>query len=187
MSSTTQVNLVRAGGLAAVLGGVIWAVNAVFDAGSTGSDNLINDLLFLSPLLFIAGLIGFYFRYAGRMQGIGSGGFVQTFAGLGLLVGGFVAGDLFDFEEAARVLSFGFIIVSLGLVLFGFAFLKVEPLPYLNFLPLALGIALPASIIFGNIEVLRVVVSVLFGLGWSLFGIILFSDAEGPEESGRPK
>lgn len=180
MSPAVQTNLVRSCGLATVLGGVIWAINAVFYEGSANPDNLINNLLFLAPLLFIAGLVGFYFRYADAMQGAGSGGFVQTFAGLGLLTGGFIAGDLFGFEEAARVLSFGFIIVTLGLVLFGFAFLKMEPLPHSNFLPLALGIALPASIIFGNIEVLRIVVSVLFGLGWSLFGAVLFSDAEGP-------
>ena len=188
MSSTARTNLVRICGLATVVGGVVWAINAVFDAGSAGSDNLINNLLFVAPLFFIAGLVGFYFRYAAAMRGAGSGGFVQTFAGLGLLTGGFIAGDLFGFEEAARVLSFGFIIVTLGLVLFGFAFVKMEPLPYLNFLPLALGIALPASIIFGNIEVLRVVVSILFGLGWSLFGIVLFSDAEGAvEDAGRTK
>ena len=121
-------------------------------------------MLFVAPLLFGAGLAGFYARYSERMQGEGRAGFAQAFAGLGFLTVGL------GIEEGIRISSFGFLILTLGLVVLGFAMLRTEPLPIWNFLPLAIGMLTLLNVIVAGYDFLRVAISVLFGLGWLVWG-----------------
>lgn len=165
-----------AGGVAAVLGGVLWAVNAALYRG--GDFGPAAGLLFLLPLLFALGLAGVYVRYAGRMQNQGNAGFVQSFAGLALLAAGLFGDLTLGVEGSARAVTFGYLILTLGLVLLGFAVLKTEPLSRWNFLPLALGLITPFSIIVSGVEPLQVTLSALFGIGWAALGYILLSDRE---------
>lgn len=171
----SAANLRLAGGLAAIAGGLLWAVNAVL-GGDSPEGGTLGGVLFLVPLLLGAGLAGLYLRYGEQVPGLGGAGFVQGFAGLGLLVAGFFVGGVLGSEGAVQLISFGFLILTFGLVLLGFAFLKNEPMPRLNLLPLALALVMPLSIIAGEVSPLRIGLSAAFGLGWAVLGAILLSD-----------
>ncbi len=178
----SEANLVRAAGLSASLGGVMWAANVIFGQG-IGAGSAISLLLAAMPLMFAGGLAGLYLRYdIGSSPG--KAGLGQSLAGLALLAGGFVT-DAVGFGVAEQVLSFGLIIFAFGLVLLGFAYLKDEPMPYFNSLPLGVGLLIPVSLVLAPIEPLGLVVSALFGAGWVVLGALLFADSGGAESPER--
>lgn len=171
----SAANLRLAGGVAAVAGGLIWAANAVL-GGDAPEGGALGSLLFLVPLLLGAGLAGLYLRYGERVPGLGGAGFAQGFAGLALLAAGFFGVGVLGSQGAVQLVSFGFLILTFGLVLLGFAFLKHEPMPRFNLLPLVLALVTPLSIIAGEVSPLRIGLSAAFGLGWAALGGVLLSD-----------
>lgn len=175
-----SLNLVRWSGLAGMLGGALWVLKAVGDGSGafTGPNNVAEVSFFIVPLLLLAGLAGLYARYVEYMARVGRAGFIQGFLGLAFLAAGFVASFSFGVEGAERILSFGFLILTLGLVLLGFDTLKTEPLPRWNFLPLTMGVLIPLSVVAGDLVWLRVAISALFGLAWTLLGYLLWSKAD---------
>lgn len=178
MLSKTGEPLLRVAGLASIVGGALWGVKVVLDGfvPAPGVIEITDPLFFVAPLLMIAGLAGVHARYAGRIMGMGRTGFVNGFIGLALLVVGFASGLSFGAEEAIRISSFGFLILAFGLVLLGLEVLKVAAFPRWNFLPLAMGLLVPLSVISGDAVLLRAPISALFGLGWVLLGLLLLSD-----------
>jgi hypothetical protein len=179
----SKINLVRAAGLSASLGGVLWTVNVIFGQG-IGAGSVVSLLLAAMPLMFAGGLAGLYLRYdIGSSPG--KAGLGQSVAGGALLAGGFVT-DALGFGVAEQVLSFGLIIFAFGLVLLGFSYLKDEPMPYLNSLPLGVGLLIPASLVLAPVEPLGLVASAFFGAGWVILGALLFSDAGGTEPRQKP-
>jgi hypothetical protein len=174
----SEANLVRAAGLSASLGGVLWTVNVIFGQG-IGAGSAISVLLAAMPLLLAGGIAGLYLRYD-TGSSPGKAGLGQSLAGLALLAGGFIT-DALGFGVAEQVLSFGLIIFAFGLVLVGFAYLKDEPMPYLNSLPLGVGLLIPLSLVLAPLEPLGLVASAIFGAGWVLLGALLFADAGGTE------
>jgi len=178
----SEANLVRAAGLSASLGGVLWTVNVIFGQG-IGAGSAISILLAVMPVMFAGGLAGLYLRYdIGSSPG--KAGLGQSVAGAALLAGGFVT-DAAGFGVAEQVLSFGLIIFAFGLVLLGFAYLKDEPMPYLNSLPLGVGLLIPVSLVLAPVEPLGLVASAVFGAGWVLLGALLFADAADTEPRGK--
>lgn len=175
--------LVPVGGISAILGGALWAVNAALYRGEEFGP--ASGLLFVLPVLFILGLAGVYVRYSGRMQNQGNAGFTQSLVGLTMLAGGFLADLTLGIEDTARIATFGYIILTFGLVLLGYATLKTEPLPRWNFLPLALGLVTPFGIILTGVEPLQVALSAVFGIGWAALGYILLTD-RGTEHEEPP-
>lgn len=171
--------LVRIAGVSAALGGLLWAVNVIFGGGIEGG-GAISGLLWALPVMFAGGLAGMYLRY-----GIGSSpsapGFAQGFVGLALLAGGFIA-EATGIGGTEQLLSFGLIILALGLVLVGFSYLKDEPMPRMNFLPLGVGMMIPLTLVLGPVQVLGIAASALFGAGWVLLGAALISDAPGAQK-----
>ncbi len=171
--------LVRAAGVSAVLGGLLWAANVVFGEGMEG-EGAISGLLSALPVMFAGGFAGMYLRY-----GIGSSpsapGFAQGFAGLALLAGGFIT-DATGIGGSEQLLSFGLIILALGLVLVGFSYLKDEPMPRMNFLPLGVGMMIPLTLVLGPVQILGLAASALFGAGWVLIGAALIADASGAQK-----
>lgn len=167
------VGLAKAGGVAAVLGGILWAVKVVHDGLAPGESGVADPLFFVLPLLFLGGLAGFYGRYSEEMEGEGLAGFAQSFAGLAILAAGYFLNLTLQIEDTARIVSFGFIILTLGLVVLGFATLKTEPLPAGNFLPLVMGLLTPLTIIIGGDALLQAAISALFGIGWLALGVLI--------------
>lgn len=165
--------------LASIFGGSLWAVEVILDGISPDSSvsEATDSFFYIAPLLMTFGLAGFHARYATLIQGMGRTGFVNAFIGLAMLVGGFLGGFTFGIEQAMRISSFGFLILAFGLVLLGLEVMKANALPRWNFLPLAMGLLVPLSVISGDAAILRAPLSALFGLGWILLGTILLSDA----------
>ena len=181
------MNLGRLGGVFAAAGGALWCLKMALDGIGGDPSTLAGRLLFVVPLLFGGGLAGFYARYSGRMRGEGRAGFVQAFVGLGFLTAGFLMDLTLGFDEGIRISSFGFIILTFGLVLLGFATLKTEPLPRWNFLPLAIGMLTLLNVIVGGYDILRIAISALFGLGWLLWGALILLDPREPGEDAPVK
>ncbi|CAN5602056.1 hypothetical protein BH24ACT20_BH24ACT20_05200 [soil metagenome] len=177
-----EMNLGRLGGVAGAVGGVLWCLRVALDGFGGDPAAFAGRLLFVVPLLFCAGLAGFYVLYSARMRGEGRAGFVQSFVGLGFLAAGFFADLTLGIEEGVRISSFGFIILTLGLVVLGFATLKTEPLYMWNFLPLAIGMLTLLNVIAGAYDLLRILISAIFGLGWLAWGILILVD---PRETGE--
>lgn len=169
-----DVNLPKIGGIAGAVGGVLWSLKVVLDGPDPTVGGLDDALFFLLPILFGAGLAGIYARYSGAMEGEGNAGFVQSFAGITLLSAGLFADLTLGLEDTTRIVSFGFIILTLGLLILGFAMLKTEPLPMLNFLPLALGLLTPLNLLIGDAPLIRLTISAAFGLGWSALCVVAF-------------
>ncbi len=159
--------------MAAALGGALWAVKVLNDGFVPGESGVADPIFFVLPLLFIWGLAGFYIRYSEDMEGEGTAGFAQSFAGLAILAAGYFLNLTLQVEDTARIVSFGFIILTLGLVVLGFATLKTEPLPAGNFLPLVMGLLTPLTIIIGGEALLQASISALFGIGWLALGVLV--------------
>lgn len=182
-SSKSTEGLIRLAALAAIAGGALWSVKVIVDGLAPPRAGAATDaFFFVAPLLMLAGFAGFHARYSARITGMGRTGFVNAFIGLVLLVVGFASGLSFGAQEALRISSFGFLILAFGLVLLGLEVLKVDALPRWSFLPLAIGLLVPLSVVSGDNELLRVPLSALFGLGWVLLGSVLLADAKNPEE-----
>ena len=159
-----------------MLGGALWSLKVLLDGTGPPGGGLDDALFFLLPILFGAGLAGIYARYSGDMRGEGNAGFVQSFAGIVLLSAGLFADLTLGLENTTRIISFGFIILTLGLVILGFATLKIEPLPRWNFLPLALGLLTPLNIVIGEAPLVRLAISAAFGIGWMLLSAMVLLD-----------
>ena len=168
---------IRLAALSGIVGGTLWSIKAILDGIAPGSRivEITDTLFFVAPLLMTASLAGVHARYGDSLVGMGRTGFVNGFIGLVLLVVGFTSGLSFGIEPAMRISSFGFLILAFGLVLLGLEVIKVTPLPRWNFLPLAMGLLVPLSVISGDALLLRAPLSALFGLGWILLGIILLT------------
>ena len=173
-------NLLRASGAAASLGGVLWTAKVVLDPNDAPPwpNDPFDALFFLVPLLLAAGLFGFFTIYKERLKGLGQSGFTQGIVGLGLLAGGFFGAYTLGEEPILRAASFCFFILAFGLVLLGYAAITEDVLPRWNWLPIALGAVAPLGILIGSEAWIRIVISVFFGVGWVLFGVLVWRGAE---------
>lgn len=170
----------KASGLAAILGGVLWTAKAALDPNDSPPwpNDLSDALFFIAPILLAAGLSGFYFTYKDELKGLGQTGFSQGIVGLGLLAGGFFGAYTLGEEPLLRVASFGFFILAFGLVLTGYGAINEDALPGWNWLPIALGAVAPLGILIGSEAWLRISISALFGIGWVLFGILVWRSSK---------
>ncbi|MGB3682755.1 MAG: hypothetical protein WA990_09755, partial [Rubrobacteraceae bacterium] len=72
-------------------------------------------------------------------------------------------------------------------VILGFVTLKTEPMPAWNFLPLALGMLTLVNVIATGYDSVRVAISILFGLGWLVWGTLILLDPRELEEDKPAK
>lgn len=159
---------------------MLWTLKVVLDPNDAPPwpNDPSDTLFFLAPLLLAAGLAGFYAIHKERLKGLGQTGFTQGIVGLGLLAGGFFGAYTLGEEPLLRASSFGFFILAFGLVLIGYAAITEDVLPRWNWLPIALGAVAPLGILIGVEVWLRIVISTLFGLGWVLFGALVWRGVE---------
>ena len=125
----TSSNIIRWGGLAAMLGGVFWVVWSLLGrvsfeaAGSPFADGL----LLLAALLTLAGLAGLHALQGGSYGRIGRAGFYTTAVGLLLqaLAALFLMGSgAWEVSLQWLVAPAGSLIILVGLVLYGAATLQ---------------------------------------------------------------
>lgn len=122
--------LVRWGGAAAVLGGMLFIAKLVWDmtnsVPASGTD-LTDTLFFLVPLLWLVGLAGFFARYAERYGTLGNMAFIVCLSGLAV---GFIGSLAGVWAEPLRLLYWlGFRFLCIGAVLVGIATIEARALP----------------------------------------------------------
>ena len=188
--------LVRLGGLAAAVGGVLWSVKALI--GTTGGPLGVplwpakgSDYLFVVvQLLFLAGIAGLYVRYEDGLEG-SEGGVAFALSSTGVIASCVGPLGLLASEVAWYVFGVGCVVECIGLMALGAAASQspAKTLPhYWRSLPFAIGLlgifSFPLEIPpDGVIETcLTVTLRTLFGLGWVLVGYHLcFFSGRGKE------
>ncbi len=181
----------RLGGVAAALGGLLWAAKAFYDRNDAPPwpTDATDTLFFLIPLLFLLGLTGLYVQCRGRMRewealssaafgGVVIGAVGSVFGGLSALLG---VGPLWWAEISWWMFGFGFFLMHLGLLFLGNSIVQTGTLPRWRALPLligALGILLilvsdPPNSPLGVYPSL--VLWMLYGFAWAALGYALWS------------
>jgi hypothetical protein len=179
--------LARWGGLAAMLGGVMWVVKG----GAIMLTGEQPPVLFEAALpLFAVGLVGLHARLGGRGGRLGKTGVLLAYVALAsalvVLVGWTLAPAGWVPDEDSLTPLTPFIVLAglgpfVGLVLLGIATLRVKAMPApWSALPLLMGTgAVPLMLVGGVLELVseRLVELpiVLLGLAWVLLGYSVWS------------
>ena len=162
-------DLIRWGGLAAMLAGVAFIVLMLIPEGPPGSFLLyvLNSLVFIvAVLLLLVGLAGFHALQKENYGRIGRGGlYTVIVAGITLILArvGLMSGS-----TALGFLNFlGLLGVMVGLVLYGAATLQARVLP--RWCGVGFIVGWPVTVALGDLG------NVLFGLLWLAMGYVLWS------------
>ena len=204
--------LLRWSGLAAVLGGVLFFAKILWEMAGVvplNTTDITDTLFFVVPLLWLAGLSGFYARCAERYGPLGNTGFMVSLGGLAVGTIGSLIGAWIEPLRLAYWLGFRFL--CLGLVLLGIATIGARALlDGRSILPLVLGLLGLGRAFFMFFAVTRgvtlfeapegqgelgsflaswagtltSVLGVLFGIGWVLLGYALWAGKI--DETTRP-
>ena len=170
-------DLIRWGGLAAMLAGVAFILDILFVFTMPEAD-WTNAVYIVAALLVVVGLLGLHALQKDNYGRIGRGGFWTVIVAslaqvLGLIV--FLLGS-----EALIWLVFpvGFVAVPVGLILYGVATLQARALP--RWCGLGLIIVPPITVVLGDYG------GILFGLLWLALGYVLWSwRGTAPEQPSR--
>ena len=170
-------NLIRWGGMAALLSGVVWVAQGLLDLILADPDegNWLDVLFIVSVLLALVGLVGFHALQKGNYGRIERAGFytviaaasVQIVAQVGLMSG----------STAVEFLDFlGLLGVMVGFVLYGAATLQARVLPRWCGVGFIVGLPLwwVVSVVLGN-EYGGSLGGILFALLWLALGYVLWS------------
>jgi len=176
-------NIVRLGGIAAMIGGVFWVVWSLLGRVSfeAAGRPFADALLLLAALLTLAGLVGLHALQGGNYGRIGRAGFYTT--AVGLLVQGLAAlflmgGDAWEVALQWLVAPVGSLIVLVGLVLYGAATLQARVLA--RWCGVALIVVPPiafymnSKIFYGSLA--------LFGVLWVALGYVLWARSGTPAQ-----
>jgi hypothetical protein len=169
----TSSDIIRWGGIAAMLGGVLWVVwsNLFRVSFEAAGGPFSHGLLLLAALLTLAGLAGLHALQRGNYGRIGTAGFytatvgllAQALAALLLLMGNEVLENFAQWLVA----PVGSLTVLVGLVLYGAATLQARVLPPWYGLGL---IVVPPIAFYLNSKVLYGSIA-LFGVLWVALGV----------------
>ena len=153
-------------GLAAMVGGVLWAAQNVLVL-TVEEIRWTEGVFLVALLLVLAGVGGFHFLQEGRYGPIGRAGLWTIFGAtvvqeVGLLI--FIFGDATLFWLVSPV---GYVAMIVGYVLFGAATLQAGVLP--RWCGLALLLGEPVTYLLGDYG------GIVFGLMWVALGYVLWS------------
>jgi hypothetical protein len=187
----TSPTWIRWSGLAALLGGLVWTISWLLNSQTAEGNQTalrfteghLRAMLNLPLLLLLAGLVGLYRLYAGRCGKLGTLGFGLTLLGMALLLAGNVMefgllGDPTD-DRGWVLVVLSFLVIPVGMLLFGIAVRRASVLPLLVGLALvgAIGIAVAEMQACGCGRADRGLGVWLFafGLGWMALGFSLWA------------
>ena len=176
-------DIIRWGGIAVMLGGVLWVVwSNLFRVSFEAAGGPFSDaLLLLAALLTLAGLVGLHALQGGNYGSVGRAGFYT--AAVALLAQALAALVLLMGSEALLwlVAPVGTLAVMVGLVLYGAATLQAMVLPPWCGLVLIvvppIAFYLNSKVFYGSLA--------LFGVLWVALGYVLWSRRATPTEQ-RP-
>ena len=180
----TSLNIIRWGGIAAMVGGVFWVVWSLLGRVSfeAAGSSFADVMLLLAAVLTLAGLVGLHALQGSNYGRIGRAGFytaaggllVQALAALFLLMGG----AAWEVRLQWLVAPAGSLIVLVGLVLYGAATLQAGVLARWCGLVLIvvppLAFYMHGRIFYGSLA--------LFGVLWVALGYVLWSRSATPTE-----
>jgi hypothetical protein len=175
-------DLVRWGGLAAMVGGVLWIVvftiyaSRPSGAGLTPPYRSFEGLglpALISLLLVVVGLVGLHARQRGLYGRLGTSGFVLALVGAALIV---ASGGSWPLVFIA------FFLLMLGSLLVGVATLLANALPRWGAVLLIVG---SVVLFFFNTETAQAWLALPYGVAWASVGYLLFSE-RGAASAGQP-
>lgn len=177
--------LVRWGGLAAMLDGILWVVNDLggrlspdpddWDCNSS-YDYLTNAIDSTAFLLLVVGLVGLHARQAGRYGPVGTTGFFAAFVGAAMVGVATPAEHCLALDILGLFVYLpGVLLLSIGMLLLGIATVMAGVLPRWCGVALIVGVlALFFAAEDGGMVVL--------GLVWLAVGYVLWSGRSAPAE-----
>ncbi len=203
--------LIRWSGLLAVLGGVLWTATWILvSCAAHGARDVFGfsergwRTLLLNPAMvfFMAGLVGFHAKQAGRSGSLGKSGFVICLLGLGTMLLGniieFWVSELFYGTQQPGwvMMGVGFLLMPIGLVLFGIGTLNARVFSgWGRGVPFSFGLILTLLILIGVVlillsgsgsqEVFLVALFLSIAAGWAVLGYALWSDKDKASGSGQ--
>ena len=153
-------------GIAAIVGGVLWATQNVLVLAME-EIRWTEGIFLVALLLVLAGVFGFHFLQQDRYGPIGRAGLWTIFGAtvvqeVGLLI--FILGDATLFWLVSPV---GYVVMIVGYVLFGAATLQAGVVP--RWCGLALLLGEPVTYLMGDYG------GIVFGLMWVALGYVLWS------------
>jgi hypothetical protein len=178
---TSESIFVKASAVAAIVGGLLWDAKMIYESSSNrpSPQDLTDTLIFVVPLLLLAGLAGLYVRCIGRLgeeQNLSLAGFVV--ASFGLAVASTYSG-LWTLGLVSDVLAGlwgGLFFVALGLVMVGGSIVQAGLLGSRKAVPLSAGIVGFLAVATPPWNLLGVTTWALFGLTWVVLGCVLWVD-----------
>lgn len=222
----SRATLMRVGGLAAIAGGALWLVMTVIEfgggfLGASGGSTFLNPLHFFGIpsiwLLFGVALVGLHPRLGIRPGWLGALALIVSLVGVvALLVGnlgmGYIwnlnTGIVFDlsaprpwieqFDTALYTAAFaGYLVLGLGMLLYGVAAVRQHALPRYNRWVLAMGVLAALQYFFtdmGAPSLLRntgtpgilvmvaenIIFLFVWSIGWILLGRLLWTESSVP-------
>lgn len=197
-----SADLGRWGGLAAMVGGVLWAVTplreSVLGGGALPGHPVFrpyNLALMVIAALLTAGLLALHERYGGSYGRLGTAGMVVTLAGYALLFFGSVpavlltreARDFIRFGQDAGF--FGALLSLIGALLLGIALRRAGVASRLGawLLIVALPVGLVGVVLLSGLgfeDTAGLPWTVLYGAAWAVLGNELWAQREG---AARPR
>ena len=171
-------NLTRWGGIAAMLSGVVWWVQALLElAGVSEEESPWLTVLFIVALvLLLAGMVGFHTLQKGSYGRIGRAGFYTVIAaGIVILIPNLVF--LLTGSSIEVLFPIALLGLLIGFALYGAATLQARVLP--RWCGIAFIIAFPITAILGAYG------NIVFGLVWLALGYILWSRSAASEQPSR--
>ncbi len=184
-------NLIRWGGLAAMLGGALFVVLLSIQPFVDESHVLSHAPAVPTYALLALGIVGLYLRQKRRFGLLGKVSFSLTFTGFALIAIGGLAIILVEVLAGTGstpgwldgiVHRVGGLSMIIGTVLFAIATLRANVLPRGGALLIIIGLLMFVGTRFGGVESdwLKSVPAVLFGAGWAWLGYALWSGKEEP-------
>lgn len=195
--------VVRAGGMAAMLGGILWSAKAFYDRNDAPPwpTDVTDSLYFVVLLLFLGGLVGLYARCRGRLgewEALSFVAFGAGFVGLAGSAAGHVTGMLevgpaWWWGISWWMFVFGFFVANLGLLFLGNSIVQSGALPSGKALPVAIGalglllilVSDPPNSPLGVYPSLAL--WMLYGLFWTALGYVILADRGEPVATDAPE
>ncbi len=184
----SKSNLIRWGGLAAMLGGVLFIAKMLYDANDAPPwpTDITDTLIFTVPLLWLVGVAGLYARCRESLGRLGKAGFIVPFIGAAASVVGAIGVFVIGVDSLWDVFAYGLLALLAGLMLVGIATIRADALRQSSALPILIGV-LGLLMFFSNpdgpgvsrnvmdlLRLTRLVSMVLYGAGWVLLGYALW-------------
>ena len=183
----------RWSGLAGMLAAVLFAAKMWYDRNDAPPwpTDITDRLIFIVPLLWLAGVAGLYARCRGHVRRLGTAGFAVALIGATMGAAGAIGMTIAQIDALWGVFAIGTLIQFFGLIFAGIATLRAKVFhSWSDALPLVIG-AMGVLFWFANpdapdlsrdmvglLRAVRLLAVTLYGAAWALLGYRLWTERE---------